>query len=93
MQVKVIREGTKDIEIEVTGIDQSLLQIVQEELLNDGRVEFAAYNRPHPLLKEQRMQVTVRDGNPREIFNEACRSAVKRASETTSLLNDALGGA
>jgi len=38
MQVKIIKEDSASLEIDVTGADQSLLQIIQDELLSDKRV-------------------------------------------------------
>ena len=86
MQVKVIKEDSSSLEIDVTGADQSLLQIIQEELLNDRRVAFAAYNKPHPLLKNQTMRISVREGNPKKVFSESCEKAVARTKETITLL-------
>ena len=86
MQVKIIKEDSTSLEIDVTGADQSLLQIVQEELLDDRRVAFAAYNKPHPLLKNQTMRVVVRDGDPKKAFSDACDKAASRSKETISLL-------
>ncbi len=73
MQVKVIKEDSSSLEIDVTGADQSLLQIIQEELLNDKRVAFAAYNKPHPLLKNQTMRIAVKEGIPRRSSVKAVR--------------------
>ncbi len=86
MQVKILKEDSTSLEIDVTGADQSLLQIIQEELLNDRRVAFAAYNRPHPLLKNQTMRIAVKEGDPKKVFSEGCEKAVQRTRETITLL-------
>lgn len=86
MQVKIIKEDSRSLEIDVTGADQSLLQIIQEQLLSDKRVTFAAYNRPHPLLKNQTMRVAVNQGNPKEVFSESCEKAVEKTKKTLTLL-------
>jgi DNA-directed RNA polymerase subunit L len=86
MQVKIIKEDSTSLEIDVAGADQSLLQIVQEELLSDKRVAFAAYYKPHPLLKSQTMRVVVREGDPKKVFSEGCDKAASRTKETISLL-------
>jgi DNA-directed RNA polymerase subunit L len=87
MQVKIIKEDSSSLEVDVTGADQSLLQVIQEELLNDRRVTFAAYNKPHPLLKNQTMRVAVREGDPKRVFSEACEKTVVRTKEALSLLS------
>jgi len=86
MQVKIVKEDASSLEIDVTGADQSLLQIIQEELLDDKRVTFAAYNKPHPLLKNQTMRVAVKEGNPKKVFSEGCNRAVERTKETIALV-------
>jgi len=86
MQIKIVKEDSSSLEIDVTGADQSLLQIIQEELLSDKRVSFAAYNKPHPLLKNQTMRVAVNEGDPKEVFGEACEKAVAKTKETIALL-------
>jgi DNA-directed RNA polymerase subunit L len=86
MQVRIIKEDSTSLEISVTGADQSLLQIIQEELLSDKRVTFAAYNKPHPLLKEQTMRIAVKGGDPKKVFSESCEKAVERTKKTIMLL-------
>ena len=86
MQVRILKEDSTSLEIDVTGADQSLLQIIQEELLSDKRVSFAAYNRPHPLLKDQTMRIAVKEGDPKKIFSEGCGKAVERTKKTIQLL-------
>jgi DNA-directed RNA polymerase subunit L len=87
MQVKIIKEDSSSLEIDVAGADQSLLLIIQEELLSDKRVAFAAYNKPHPLLKNQTMRLAVKEGDPRKVFSEGCDKAVERTKKTISLLS------
>ena len=86
MQVRIIKEDSTSLEIGVTGADQSLLQIIQEELLGDKRVSFAAYNKPHPLLKDQTMRIAVKEGDPKKVFSEGCDKAVERTKKTIQLL-------
>jgi DNA-directed RNA polymerase subunit L len=86
MQVRIIKEDSTSLEIGVTGADQSLLQIIQEELLRDKRVSFAAYNKPHPLLKDQTMRIAVKEGDPKKVFSESCEKAVERTKKTIQIL-------
>ncbi len=87
MQVKIIKEDSNSLEIDVTGADQSLLQIIQEELLRDERVSFAAYNKPHPLLKNQIMRIAVKEGDPKKVFGDGCEKAVEKTKKTITLLS------
>ena len=90
MEIRVLKEDEHNLEIEVSGIDQSLLQIVQQELLTNNNVEFAAFNKPHPLLKTQTLSLIVKSGNPRNVFREACEQALGKARELQDAIYDSL---
>ncbi len=81
MEVKVVREDQKRLDLEILDADQSVLQIIQQELLADERVEFAATNKPHPLLNRQTMSLIVKEGKPRKAFQAACDKALAKAKE------------
>lgn len=81
MEVKIIKEDQKSLELEISDVDQSVLQIVQEELLSDDNVEFAAYSKPHPLLKTQNLSLIVKNGEPRSVFKKACARAADKAKQ------------
>ena len=87
MLVRIFKEDLNSLEIGISGADQSLLNIIQEELLSDGRVSFAAYNKPHPLLKDQTMRIKVIEGNPKKVFGEGCEKAAEKAKKAAALLN------
>jgi len=81
MEVKVVKEDQKSLDLEISNIDQSILQIVQEELLSDDSVEFAAFSKPHPLLRVQTLSLIVKTGNPKKVFANACIRAVDKAKQ------------
>ncbi|MEM0116931.1 MAG: RpoL/Rpb11 RNA polymerase subunit family protein [Conexivisphaerales archaeon] len=79
MDVKIVKEDQRSLDLEIINVDQSVLQIVQEELLMDNNVEFAAYSKPHPLLKSQTLSLIVKTGDPKKVFKDACTRAIKKA--------------
>jgi DNA-directed RNA polymerase subunit L len=81
MEVKVVKEDQRSLDIEISNVDQSILQIVQEELLSDDNVEFAAFSKPHPLLKAQTLSLIVKAGNPKTVFTSACNRAVEKVKQ------------
>jgi DNA-directed RNA polymerase subunit L len=96
MDVKVLKEDQKSLELEVSGVDQSVLQIIQHELLADENVSFAAFNKPHPLLKTQKMSLIVKSGKPRKVLQSACDKAYAKAKQLEDSISKALeqhGGA
>jgi DNA-directed RNA polymerase subunit L len=90
MEVRVVKEDEKSLELEVSGVDQSVLQVIQQELLTDENVEFAAYNKPHPLLKTLKMSLVVREGKPRKIFQIACQKAAAKAKQLEESISKSL---
>ncbi|MEM3860455.1 MAG: RpoL/Rpb11 RNA polymerase subunit family protein [Candidatus Micrarchaeaceae archaeon] len=86
-----MKEDQTHLELEMSDVDQSVLQIIQQELLKDDKVEFAAMNRPHPLLKTYKMSIITKEGNPRVIFKSACGRALEKSKVLEEEVIKALG--
>jgi DNA-directed RNA polymerase subunit L len=90
MDVRVLKEDQKSLELEISGIDQSVLQVIQQELLTDENVSFAAFNKPHPLLKTQKMSLIMKTGKPRQALQLACDKAYSKAKALEESITKAL---
>ena len=49
MKVKVLKQTTNELKIEVEGAGHGLCNLLQKKLLEDKKVELAGYDVPHPL--------------------------------------------
>ncbi|VVC01924.1 DNA-directed RNA polymerase subunit L [uncultured archaeon] len=63
MAVKFIVKEKNTIEIEVSGVDTSLLNLLVEKLNNTSGVEFAAYKSEHPLIGSPKLIVKTKSAD------------------------------
>ena len=62
--------------------DHTLGNIVRNELLNDGRVRFAGYRKPHPLFDLLEMKVQSNgDFEPYQLVDFACTTLVNHVGK------------
>lgn len=75
MKVKLIQSAKDRLEVEVDEDLVTLFTALQHEALEDGRVIFAAYKKPHPLFKRTLFAITVKEGyDAKEVFLEVISS-------------------
>lgn len=74
MDVRVLKENDRELEIEVVG-DKTIAVLVKSYLLQDEKVEFAAFAQEHPLKHAVRLYLRVREGSPREVLKRAVERA------------------
>lgn len=78
MKVKILKQISNKIEIEVEGVGHTLCNLLQKRLLEDENVDLAGYDIPHPLASNPVIYVRTK-GNVKP--EEALRNAVKKAHE------------
>ena len=74
MDVKILKETDKEMEIEITG-DKTIAVLLKSYLVQDENVEFAAFALGHPLEGKTKLFVRVKSGNLRDVV----KAAVERA--------------
>jgi len=74
MKINVVKREGGYMEMEFSGEGHTLLNLMQENLLEDGNVEMAGYSKPHPLMDRSKLFIRLRKG-------EAHLDAVKKAAE------------
>ena len=70
MNVEIVREEKKELEISVVG-EGTLIALLREYLLQDEDVEFAAFKQEHPLTDRYFLLVRTKKGKPREALVRA----------------------
>ncbi|HEC95102.1 MAG TPA: hypothetical protein ENI45_03955 [Thermoplasmatales archaeon] len=68
MEIKVLKEKTRELEIEVEGEDETILNPIKEKLLQHDEVAYVECTREHPLLSKPRLYLKVREGKAKEIL-------------------------
>lgn len=82
MELKILKNQRKELEVEVKGEGHTFCNIVQEALLRQKLVEFAGYNIPHPLVSHPIIYVRTKGQTTAvKVFERALKDLEKRIVE------------
>jgi DNA-directed RNA polymerase subunit L len=73
MELKTIKKSTKELEIEITGENETLLNPITEILLENKDVDYATYHTEHPESKKRRLYIRVKNGKPEDILKKTIK--------------------
>jgi len=73
MELKKIKKTTKELELEITDENETILNPITEILLQNKDVDYAAYMTDHPESNKRRLYIRVKNGTP----DDALKKAVK----------------
>jgi len=73
MDLKTIKKTAKELELEITGETETLLNPIAEVLLENDDVDYASYMSDHPESKKRRLYIRVKKGKPEEILKKAVK--------------------
>lgn len=79
------------VDIKVTEEDISIMYILQYELLQNKKVEFAGAVMKHPLTKEYEMRIVTESGNPLDALAESIKAATEYIESLTQLFKKVKG--
>jgi DNA-directed RNA polymerase subunit L len=85
MELKTIKKTTKEIELEITGETETLLNPITEVLLQNSDVDYASYMSDHPESNKRRLFVRVKKGKSEDALKKAVKyleDEVKNFSKT-----------
>ena len=88
MELKTIKKTTKELEIEITGENETILNPITEVLLQNSDVEYASYMSDHPESKNRRLFLRVKKGKPEEILLKAVKQLENEAKNFTKTIQD-----
>ncbi|HDO19619.1 MAG TPA: DNA-directed RNA polymerase subunit L [Thermoplasmatales archaeon] len=66
MEIKILKDKAKELEIEIVGETETMLNPIKEKLLERENVVYAEYSREHPVLTNPRLYVKVKDGKAKD---------------------------
>lgn len=75
MKIKILKRASKELKMEVEGEGHTFSNVLQKALLEDGAIEIAGYNLPHPLVSSPIIYVRTKG---RQRPETAIRNAVKK---------------
>jgi len=73
MELKKIKKTSKELEIEITGETETLLNPITEILLEYEDVDYASYISDHPESNKRRLYIRVKKGKPEDLLKKAVK--------------------
>lgn len=73
MEIKTIKKTAKELEIEISGETETILNPITEVLLNYKEVDYASYMSNHPESDVKRLYIRVTNGKPIDILKKAVK--------------------
>lgn len=73
MELKTIKKTTKELELEITGEDETIFNPITEILLENKDVEYASYMADHPESKKRRLYIRVNKGDPQDVLKKVVK--------------------
>ena len=81
MKLEKIKKTSKELELEITDENETMLNPITEKLLQNNDVDYASYIADHPDSKKRRLYIRVKKGEPVDLLKKALK-------EVKSELND-----
>jgi len=88
MELKTIKKTAKELEIEITDENETILNPITEVLLQNSDVEYASYMSDHPESKNRRLLLRVKKGKPEEILLKAVKQLENEVKNFTKTIQD-----
>jgi DNA-directed RNA polymerase subunit L len=92
MELDKIKKTSKELELEITGENETMLNPITEKLLQNNDIDYASYIADHPESKKRRLYIRVKKGEPIDLLKKAIKQVEeelkefeKKFSEKTSI--------
>jgi len=79
LELKKVKKSKDTLEFIMAGERHTFPQVLKKELLNDSKVEFAAYKLKHPLDRDASFIVKVKKGSPKSALGNAAKRIGREA--------------
>lgn len=91
MELRLVNKTANRLEIEFIGENDTLLNILKQQLLSDANVELASYIMGHPYLDNPLFIVETKSGKPDAALKNAAKELRGQFDEFETLLVRATG--
>lgn len=88
MELKTIKKTAKELEIEITDENETILNPITEVLLQNNDVEYASYMSDHPESNKRRLFLRVKKGKPEEVLLKAVKQLENEVKNFTKTIQD-----
>jgi DNA-directed RNA polymerase subunit L len=86
MEVKIITKEKDHIEVELIGVNETVLEPLKQKLLSDDNVTSATYVMGHPLMGHPRLLVKVKEGKPHAALKKAAKAISAEFREAQGII-------
>lgn len=86
MDATVVDFKANEVHINVKEEDIAIMYIIQHELLENKKVDFAGITLKHPLTKDYELRLVTESGNPLDALMESTKSAREYIESITHLI-------
>ena len=66
MEIKILKDRVKELELEIIGEDSTILNPIKEKLLERENVVYAEYSIDHPILSNPKLYIKTKNANPKD---------------------------
>ncbi|RLF40510.1 MAG: DNA-directed RNA polymerase subunit L [Thermoplasmata archaeon] len=66
MEIKILKDRAKELELEIIGEDSTILNPIKEKLLERENVVYAEYSIDHPILSNPKLYIKTKNANPKD---------------------------
>jgi DNA-directed RNA polymerase subunit L len=73
MELKTIKKTSKELELEITDENETILNPITQMLLQNNDVDFATYIMDHPDSNKRSLYLRVKKGKPEDILKKAVK--------------------
>jgi len=73
MDLKTVRKTTKELELEITDENETILNPIVQVLLKNEDVDYATYMADHPESNKRKLYIRVKKGSPEDILKKAVK--------------------
>lgn len=82
MEIRTLKESKNELKIEIRGEGHTFCNLLQQTLLEDGDVEMAGYDQPHPLVPAPVVYIRMKgEKSPSKALEKALTRIRERANE------------
>jgi DNA-directed RNA polymerase subunit L len=89
MEIEIIKNEKDYLELTLKGEEYGIANMLKELLLDDEKVEFAAYRMDHPVIASPVLVIRTKEGTPLAALKSAVKKLKKQATDFRDALKEA----
>jgi DNA-directed RNA polymerase subunit L len=88
MELSKIKKTSKELELEIRGENETMLNPITEKLLENEDVDYASYIADHPESNKRRLYIRVKKGEPIDLLKKAIKQVESELKDFEKKFSD-----